>query len=77
MVTVYTKPNCVQCNMTKKSMDNLGIKYQTVDIMEDEAALALIMEKGFLAAPVVNAGDDWWSGFQPDKISPLAPQSTE
>lgn len=72
MVTVYTKPNCVQCNMTKKKLDTLGVTYELIDLMEDEVAMKTIIEKGFLAAPVVHAGEDWWSGFRPDKIDAIA-----
>lgn len=71
-VTVYTKPACVQCNMTYRALDKLGVKYNTVDITEDPAALELIKGMGYLQAPVVIAGDDHWSGFQPDKITALA-----
>lgn len=71
-VTVYTKPNCVQCDATKRTMDKLGIKYSTVDITEDKAAYDMIISKGFQAAPVVITEDDAWSGFNPDKIGGLA-----
>lgn len=53
-------------------MDNLGVKYSTINLMDSEEALSTIKEKGFLAAPVVHAGDDWWSGFRPEKIEALA-----
>lgn len=66
--TIYTKPNCVQCNATKKYFDDKGISYTTVDITEDPEALDLLLAEGFKAAPVVNAGTKWWSGFQPDLI---------
>ena len=72
-VTVYTKPACVQCNMTYRALDKLGVEYQTVDITEDAQALDLIKRMGYLQAPVVIAGEDHWSGFQPDKINALAP----
>jgi glutaredoxin-like protein NrdH len=68
MVTVYTKPNCVQCNMTKKYLDDRKVEYSTVDITQDSEALDKIINQGFKAAPVVNAGSQWWSGFQPDLI---------
>ena len=68
---VYSKPNCVQCNMTKKALNDKGLSYETIDITEDPNALDLILDKGFKAAPVVNAGEDWWSGFNPDKIDAL------
>ncbi|WHS51371.1 glutaredoxin-like protein NrdH [Rothia sp. SD9660Na] len=71
-VTVYTKPACVQCNMTYRALDKLGVQYNTVDITEDPAALELIKDMGYLQAPVVIAGEDHWSGFQPDKINALA-----
>lgn len=70
-VTVYTKPACVQCNMTYRALDKNGIEYNTVDVTEDAAALAHIKELGYLQAPVVVAGDEHWSGFQPDRINAL------
>ena len=71
-VTVYTKPACVQCNMTYRALDKIGIDYTTVDVTEDAAALARIKELGYMQAPVVIAGDEHWSGFQPDRINALA-----
>lgn len=70
-ITVYTKPHCVQCNMTKKHLTDRGLAFDIVDVTTNPDALEAIVAKGFLAAPVVNAGDAWWSGFQPDKIDAL------
>lgn len=72
MVTVYSKPNCVQCTQTKKYLEQKGVEYTSIDITEDPVALELILEKGFKAAPVVNAGSEWWAGFQPDRIDNLS-----
>jgi glutaredoxin-like protein NrdH len=52
-------------------MDKLAIGYDTVDITQDIGAYDMLIDKGFRAAPVVNAGDDWWAGFNPDKINGL------
>lgn len=71
MVTVYTKPNCVQCEATKRMMDRLKIEYSTVDISVDTEAFDTIVAKGFKSAPVVIANGAAWSGFNPDKISGL------
>lgn len=71
MITVYSKPNCVQCTATKNYLDKKGLEYSVIDITQDPAALDTLIEQGFQAAPVVNAGDDWWSGFQPEKIDGL------
>ena len=73
MTTVYTKDNCVQCDMTKRLMDKIGVEYQTVDIIDNPEELDRLVELGYRAAPVVITADgDSWAGFQPDKITALA-----
>jgi len=72
MTTVYTKPNCVQCDATKRMMDKLGVYYETVDIVDNPAELDKLIEMGYKAAPVVVTENDSWSGFNPDKITALA-----
>ena len=71
MVTVYSKPACVQCEQTKKLLTKNGIEFETIDITQDEAAYDKIVGMGFLAVPVVIAGEDSWAGFQPEKINGL------
>ena len=73
MTTVYTKPSCVQCDMTKRYMDKNGIEYTTVDITKDPEALEMILGMGFQSAPVVISGELSFAGFQPDKINLLLP----
>ena len=70
-VTVYTKPSCVQCTMTKKQLDKLGIPHETIDITADPEAHAFVTGLGYSAAPVVVAGEDHWSGFRPDRLKGL------
>jgi glutaredoxin-like protein NrdH len=72
MTTVYVKPACVQCDMTKRMLDKLEIDYDTVDITQDDSALEMVMSMGFKSAPVVITDSDSWAGFQPDKINALA-----
>jgi len=72
MTTVYTKPTCVQCDMTKRFLDKNGVAYNTIDITEDPSALEMILEMGFSSAPVVITNSDSWAGFQPDKLQKLA-----
>ncbi|PPI19458.1 glutaredoxin-like protein NrdH [Rathayibacter sp. AY1B5] len=70
MLTVYSKPSCVQCTMTYRVLEKKGIEYTTVDITTNPAALAYVTEElGYSAALVVVASDqDHWSGFRPDLI---------
>ncbi|MFL0243244.1 glutaredoxin-like protein NrdH [Mycobacterium sp. SMC-17] len=71
-ITVYTKPNCVQCNATFKALDKANISYEKVDISEDAEARDYVMALGYLQAPVVIAGNDHWAGFRPDRIKALS-----
>ncbi|MCX2712530.1 MULTISPECIES: glutaredoxin-like protein NrdH [unclassified Mycolicibacterium] len=72
LITVYTKPACVQCNATYKALDKAGIAYDIVDISVDMEARDYVMALGYLQAPVVVAGNEHWSGFRPDRIKALA-----
>lgn len=72
MVTVYTKPACVQCNATYRALDKKGIAYNSVDITEDAEAYDRLIALGYQQAPVVTAPTGDWSGFNPGKIDELA-----
>ena len=76
MITVYTKPACVQCNATFRALDSRGIEYRTVDLSKDPNALDVVKAMGYMQAPVVVTENDHWSGFRPDKIAALAGQQT-
>ncbi|MET3176393.1 UNVERIFIED_ORG: glutaredoxin-like protein NrdH [Arthrobacter sp. UYCu721] len=70
--TVYTKPECPNCDRTKEYFDAKGITYMIVDITAVPAALEYITaELGYSQAPVVvnNTDDqDHWSGLRRDKL---------
>ena len=71
-VNVYTKPGCEHCIKTKRLLDNLGIEYTKIDVTQDDAARAkLVDEWGFRAVPVVETEDDVWSGFRPERIKAI------
>ena len=68
-ITIYTTPNCRQCDFTIKLFEQAGIRYELTDVTTDAAALATVQALGYIAAPVVVAGAQHWSGFQPDRIA--------
>lgn len=70
-ITVYTKPSCVQCDATKRHLTKLKLKFDTVDITQDQDAFDKVIAMGFQAAPVVVTDDDAWSGYNPQKINGL------
>ncbi|MDN6625656.1 MAG: glutaredoxin-like protein NrdH [Pisciglobus halotolerans] len=72
-VVVYSKPNCMQCNFTKKYLDDKGIDYETKDIFDSEEALEEVQKLGFASVPVILAeGLDAFNGFRPDLLDQLA-----
>ena len=73
-ITVYSKPNCVQCTATYRALDKQGATYSTVDISTDPEALDYVRSLGHAQAPVVVAGDLNWAGFRPDLIKQAVSQ---
>ncbi|MGO3212534.1 MAG: glutaredoxin-like protein NrdH [Ruoffia tabacinasalis] len=72
-ITVYSKPNCMQCNFTKKYLDDKGVEYSTLDVFVDEEALNYIKSLGFQSLPVVEIdGEEPFNGFRPDLLAKLA-----
>lgn len=71
MVTLFTKPGCVQCDMTAKVLSQNGTDYNKVDVTEDQEAFNKVQGMGYRGLPVVLAGSDHWSGFRPDKLKAL------
>ena len=72
MITVYSKPACVQCTATENELKRRGIEFEYVDLTKDPDAMDKVASLGYRQAPVVVAGDDHWAGFRPDKINALA-----
>lgn len=74
MLTVYTKPECIQCDRTQKALTRGGLDYRTRDVTQDPEALRHITEDlGYRQAPVVVTDDNQhWSGYQPARLKQLA-----
>ena len=79
-ITVYTQPDCVQCDRTKKWLDdpnrgNLKDQYHTVDLSKNPSDLEAVKALGYMSAPVVIVNDNGdtmdekhWYGFRPDLL---------
>lgn len=78
-ITVYTMPVCVQCGAVKRKLGKLGAPYATVDVTQDEAALARIKAEGYTQAPVTEVVRDgvseFFYGYQPDKLTAAAEEA--
>ncbi|MGX7390532.1 NrdH-redoxin [Dolosigranulum pigrum] len=73
MVVVYSKSNCMQCNFTKKFLEDKGVPFTAKDVEVNEEALEEVRQLGFTSLPVVIAdGIEAFHGFRPDMLSRLA-----
>ena len=63
-ITVYGKPGCPQCDLTKAYLKVKDIQFNYIDVTVDAAALNLIQEHGYQQLPVVSINDfeSSWSG---------------
>jgi len=71
MITVYSNPNCSQCEQTKRFLTLKELPFESKMIKDSPEIYALIEEKGYKTAPVVVTDTDSWSGFRLDKLNEL------
>lgn len=78
-VELYSKPACVQCTQSKKTLEKLGVEFVESNVVSDEAAYEFVTKTlGYSAAPVLVVKDndgnviEHWSGFEPEKLNKLA-----
>lgn len=74
-IIVYTRPDCIQCEWTKRRLAAEGIAFQAIDVTEDATAMAEAERLSRTLGrqiPIVVAGDQAWSGFRDDLIRRLS-----
>ena len=90
-VTIYSKPACGQCTLTKRELNKKGVEYEEINALapgNEELAQSIkdrATEKGIAGSfPYVTVYDDKnqliadWFGFIPDNINAYAAvQDTE
>lgn len=69
MIKVYSKPNCVRCEMAKRYLEDKGIEFEEINVFEDKEALAMLRDKGFSQMPVVDVNGEFHTGFRPDVLA--------
>lgn len=65
---IYEQANCIQCKMTKREFDKLGLSYEVINLDEEPREREKLKGMGYYQAPVVMTDERVWSGFRPDKI---------
>ena len=69
MIIVYSKPNCVRCEMVKRYLTDKGVPFGVIDVFEDDKSLAMLRDKGFSQMPVVSIEGEFHTGFQPNLLA--------
>lgn len=73
-IQIYSNPNCVQCEQTKRYLAGQDIEFEEHQISEHPEIQAFAAEKGFMSAPIVIAGERFWSGFRFEQLRDLVRQ---
>lgn len=72
IVTVYTTPECRQCNLTKNWLTKNNVEFEAVDLTTSPESAEFVRELGYSRAPVVVTAQGSWFGFRPDRLAALA-----
>ena len=71
-IVVYTMPNCMPCDMTKKFLTRDNREFSTIDLSTDTQAYEFVTSLGYKQTPVVYVSEDnHWAGFRVDKLAAL------
>lgn len=76
-IIVFSKTNCVQCKMSKRNLDALGVEYQEINLDEYPEFLDYVKDElGFKVLPVIQVpkhlGIGNISGFRPNSLKELS-----
>jgi glutaredoxin-like protein NrdH len=72
-ITVWSKPNCVQCKAVYRALDRVaGLTYTVKNLPDFPEKLQEFIDAGHTSAPVVEAdGHETFAGFNPDAIKAI------
>ena len=58
-VIVYGKPNCPYCDKAKATLEDRGIEYKYLDIVEDPTLKEFLVEKGLKTVPQIFVNEEY------------------
>lgn len=81
MITLYSTPNCVQCEMTKEFLIQHNLEFIEINAFEHKKMASLIKGNVYRTLPVVEVILDYiypdelwwdvWCGFQADRLEEI------
>jgi glutaredoxin-like protein NrdH len=66
MINIYTLPDCISCEQTKRYLDLRGVEYNVMQLKEEKAQEA--RDAGWGSAPIVEANGVMWGGFSIERM---------
>ena len=71
-ILIYTKNQCVQCQMSKNVLNDLGINYTEKNIDTNDKFMDEAKATGYKSMPIIlKDGQVIASGFMPDVLNQL------
>ncbi|MEK7376651.1 MAG: glutaredoxin domain-containing protein [Candidatus Margulisiibacteriota bacterium] len=71
-IRIYYSPTCAFCLQAKQFFDQKGIKYEAINVLEDQdSAKDLIVRTGRTGVPVINIDGTLILGFDRKKIEEI------
>ena len=71
-IKVYTREYCQPCKMTKRALAKAALEFIEIPLSDVPELVSEFQAEGLFQAPVVDTGEERWSGFRLDKIKALA-----
>ena len=69
-IRLFIKPCCSWCHMAQHWLDERGIKYETVDVISDSAAMKeMVRLSGQTYAPVIDVNGKILADFGPEELA--------
>lgn len=69
-VRVYSTETCPWCDKAKEYLKSLNVEFEAVNVSGDkQAAMELVKKTRQMGVPVVQVGEEYIVGYNPDAIS--------
>ena len=77
VITIYTTPGCMGCEMTIKQLTKAGLPFNVVDLSTRPDLVEEFRSEGLMNAPIVeDQHSQRTAGFRPDRIRSLIAASS-
>lgn len=71
-IKIYSTPTCPYCNMAKEFFKSKNVKFEDVDVSQNqEAAKEMVEKTGQMGVPVIEMNGETIIGFDKDRIEKI------